>query len=135
MCWLRGRRERGFAWSAGVRSRMLRIPKHSAFTQWYRTVAAPCPPRLTPAATGAAGLRPCLLHRMLRASKHSSKAAGRPGKSPLPAVFLKRCSGQLILMVKKYSSSSADSRVPLTQAVQKISAYKYMQHLGLVWPA
>ncbi len=36
-----GRQERGLARSGGVRSRMLRISKHSAGTLWLWTVAAP----------------------------------------------------------------------------------------------
>ena len=38
-----GRRERGCASPGCVRSRMIRIPKHSAGTLWLRTVAPPCP--------------------------------------------------------------------------------------------
>ena len=45
MCcfFVEGRQERGLARSGGVRSRMLRISKHSAGTLWLWTVAAPCP--------------------------------------------------------------------------------------------
>ena len=41
------------------------------------------------AAKGAAWLRPWLPRRILRASKHSSKAAARGGTSSLPAAFRK----------------------------------------------
>ncbi len=41
------------------------------------------------AAKGAAWLRPWLLCRILRASKHSSKAAARGGTSSLPAALCK----------------------------------------------
>jgi len=41
------------------------------------------------AAKGAAWLRPWLFCRILRASKHSSKAAAREGTSSLPAAFRK----------------------------------------------
>ena len=41
------------------------------------------------AAKGAAWLRPWFFRRILRASKHSSKAAARGGTSSLPAAFRK----------------------------------------------
>ena len=51
-----GRQERGLARPGGVRSRMLRIPKHSAGTLWLWTVASPS--SLPLEAKGAAWLRP-----------------------------------------------------------------------------
>ncbi len=48
--WLLGRRERGFARSSSGCSRMLRIPKHSAFTLWPRTDAAPSDQWVRPSA-------------------------------------------------------------------------------------
>ncbi len=41
MYFIKGRQERGLACPGGVRSRMLRSPKHSAATLWLWTVAAP----------------------------------------------------------------------------------------------
>ncbi len=84
-----GRWERRLARPAGVRSRILRSPRHSAGTLWHRTDAAPSSPWLTPEAKGAAWLRPWLLRRMPRASKYSSKGTCRARQSPFPAVFHK----------------------------------------------
>ncbi len=44
--WIPGRRVRGAVPCSCDFSRMLRIPKHSVFTLWHRTVAAPSPLRL-----------------------------------------------------------------------------------------
>ena len=49
-------RDAGLACGSG--SRMVRVPKHSAFTDRPAPVAAPNSPWLTPAAKGAAWLRP-----------------------------------------------------------------------------
>ncbi len=86
--WPRGRREREFAPSSCGCSRMLRIPKHSASTLWPRTGRGTYSPWL-PASSYRCrcGFAAWLSGRKLRDSKHSSDAAGRWCKFPLPAVF------------------------------------------------
>ena len=52
------------------------------------------------AAKGAAWLRPWFFRRILRASKHSSKAAARGDTSSLPAAFRKCCETSSIWFVR-----------------------------------
>ncbi len=89
---LRGRRMRDAGLACGSDSRMVRIPKYSAFTDRPAPVAAPSSPWLTPVAKGAAWLRPLgVSGRILRASNHSSNVATSQACVPHPAGFLWLC--------------------------------------------
>ncbi len=69
-------------------SRMLRIPRHSAFTQWHRPGASPSSPWLRQKLKVPLGSAPGLLSRMPRASKHSSNVPGSPAPAPSSSWFL-----------------------------------------------
>ena len=77
------------------------------------------------AAKGAAWLRPWLFCRILRASKHSSKAAARGGTSSLPAAF-RKC----------YETSSIwfglSTMNKINHMIEQILVQR-TNHIGLVW--
>ncbi len=79
------------------------------------------------AAKGAAWLRPWLPRRILRASKHSSKAAARGGTSSLPAAFRKCYETSAIWFVyheQNQPYDRTDSRLFYMENLYKIVPWK-----------
>ena len=79
------------------------------------------------AAKGAAWLRPWLFCRILRASKHSSKAAARGGTSSLPAAFRKCYETSAIWFVYHEQNQPydiTDSRLFYMENLYKIVPWK-----------
>jgi len=96
LLWLRGRRERGTVLSPCSYSRMQEALSILHLSSGTGRTLHLVRPGETPAAKGAAWLRPCFSSRTLRASKHPSNVARRQDSAPLPAGFLRRYNSYFI---------------------------------------